>query len=291
MPNRNIVGDYRYDYQGQEKDEETGKHAFELRLYDSRINRWLTVDPYRQFSSPYLSMGNNWVNFIDTDGGYCTDADGNSIPCPDGYSSFEGPTPETYVFEQWDDGTMVYLDPSTTVNLGWQVNVKMDGYLGQTQFWMSSEATIGEYWDKKAEALQKLHNTNWFFINSVVQTTVVASGAISFGGANTTNRSYSFKGGLASKVNPYSLTPTQPITLSRREFQDLVNQIKSEGIKTPVEVSVKDGFKYIVNGHHRVYIAKRLGIEDIPVKFVPFKSEHAMMQSSKNPGFLNYIKY
>ena len=69
MPNRNIVGDYRYDFQGQELDPETGKIAFELRLYDPRINRWLTTDPKNEFSSPYLAMGNNWVNRIDPDGG------------------------------------------------------------------------------------------------------------------------------------------------------------------------------------------------------------------------------
>ncbi len=69
MPNRNIVGDYRYDYQGQEKDEETGKVAFQLRLYDARINRWISPDPTKQYASPYLSMGNNWVNRADPDGG------------------------------------------------------------------------------------------------------------------------------------------------------------------------------------------------------------------------------
>ena len=69
MPNRNIVGDYRYNYQGQELDKETGKVAFQLRLYDPRINRWLTTDPKKEFHSPYLSMGNNWMNKIDPDGG------------------------------------------------------------------------------------------------------------------------------------------------------------------------------------------------------------------------------
>ena len=34
MPNRNVQGNYRYNYQGQELDKETGKVAFELRLYD-----------------------------------------------------------------------------------------------------------------------------------------------------------------------------------------------------------------------------------------------------------------
>ena len=45
MPNRNIEGNYRYKFQGQEKDPETGKEAFELRLWDGRIGRWLTPDP------------------------------------------------------------------------------------------------------------------------------------------------------------------------------------------------------------------------------------------------------
>ena len=72
MPNRNIEGNYRYKFQGQEKDAETGKEAFELRLWDSRIGRWLTTDPYGQFSSPYVGMGNDPINGIDPDGGWKT---------------------------------------------------------------------------------------------------------------------------------------------------------------------------------------------------------------------------
>ncbi len=74
MPNRSIQGDYRYAYQGQEKDTETGKEAFELRLWDSRIGRWLTTDPAGQYASPYLGMGNNPISRIDPDGGMDEDA-------------------------------------------------------------------------------------------------------------------------------------------------------------------------------------------------------------------------
>ncbi|CAM1340655.1 RHS repeat-associated core domain-containing protein [Tenacibaculum amylolyticum] len=71
MPNRQIINGepYRYAYQGQEKDSETGKEAFQLRLWDARLGRWLTTDPYGQFSSPYLGMGNNPMNGTDPDGG------------------------------------------------------------------------------------------------------------------------------------------------------------------------------------------------------------------------------
>ncbi|MDA9316693.1 RHS repeat-associated core domain-containing protein [Polaribacter sp.] len=77
MPNRQIVNGepYRYAFQGQEKDPETGKEAFQLRLWDSRIGRWLTTDPAGQFNSPYLGMGNNPVSRIDPDGGYSPPTD------------------------------------------------------------------------------------------------------------------------------------------------------------------------------------------------------------------------
>ena len=62
---------YRYAFQGQysEKDDETGLNSFELRMYDSRIGRWISPDPYGEFNSPYLGMGNNPVKYVDPDGG------------------------------------------------------------------------------------------------------------------------------------------------------------------------------------------------------------------------------
>jgi RHS repeat-associated protein len=80
MPGRKIVNGepYRYGYQGEfaETDEVTGKPAFQLRIYDPRINRWLSPDPYGQYHSPYMAMGNDFINGVDRDGG-CWDKDGN----------------------------------------------------------------------------------------------------------------------------------------------------------------------------------------------------------------------
>lgn len=41
---------------------------FEARMYDPLIGRWLVVDPYRQFYSSYLGMGNNPIVHVDKDG-------------------------------------------------------------------------------------------------------------------------------------------------------------------------------------------------------------------------------
>ncbi len=95
MPDRTINDGYRYAFQGQEKDTETGMEAFELRLWDARIGRWLTVDPYGQYNSPYLGMGNNPINGVDPDGGFFWDPkvnDDGSIS----YIAAEGDTVDSF---------------------------------------------------------------------------------------------------------------------------------------------------------------------------------------------------
>lgn len=61
----------RQGYQGDynEQDEETGYNEFALRFYDPQIGRWLQIDPYNEFTSGYIGMGDNPINFVDPDGG------------------------------------------------------------------------------------------------------------------------------------------------------------------------------------------------------------------------------
>ena len=68
--NQTTDGNYRYAFQGQEKDGETGMEAFELRLWDGRLGRWLSIDPYGQYFSPYQGNGNNPILFVDKSGGF-----------------------------------------------------------------------------------------------------------------------------------------------------------------------------------------------------------------------------
>ncbi len=68
LPGRNQQGaeNYRFGYQGQfaeslsdiwRKDKETGWIQFKLRMWDGRIGRWMSTDPYGQYASPYVVMG------------------------------------------------------------------------------------------------------------------------------------------------------------------------------------------------------------------------------------------
>lgn len=72
MPGSNQnPGSYRYGYQGEyaEKDPETGLSNFELRMYESRLGRWMITDPYLVDYSSYMGMGNNPISNVDPDGG------------------------------------------------------------------------------------------------------------------------------------------------------------------------------------------------------------------------------
>ena len=61
----------KYGFQGDfsEEEEETGYNEFDLRMYDPQTGRWLQSDPYDEFASGYVGMGNDPVNNVDPDGG------------------------------------------------------------------------------------------------------------------------------------------------------------------------------------------------------------------------------
>ncbi len=147
MPNRNLEGGYRYGYQGEfaEKDPETGLNAFELRLWDARIGRWLSIDPYGRHFSPYLGMGNNPIFRIDPDGGCDTP------PCPEGQQFVEPKI--NFLTGELEYPGFVALDE---VYIGSSHTVKLDGYLGQARFWLPAIATYGDYLDLKNEALNRI---------------------------------------------------------------------------------------------------------------------------------------
>lgn len=65
-------GTYKYGYQGQEKDPEwEGNYAFEYRIHDPRLGRFLSIDPlYAKYphNSTYAFAENNVIRFIELEG-------------------------------------------------------------------------------------------------------------------------------------------------------------------------------------------------------------------------------
>src|SRR5690606_35298 len=80
---------YRFGFNGQEKDNEVkgvgNSLDFGARIYDSRLGRWMSLDPLAtKYPSltPYNFTGNNPIFFVDRDGKkiniFYTDESGNS---------------------------------------------------------------------------------------------------------------------------------------------------------------------------------------------------------------------
>lgn len=65
--------DYRYGFNGMESDDEIkgqgNSYTTEFRQYDSRLGRWLSIDPitHPQYS-PYSAFDNNPIYYIDPEG-------------------------------------------------------------------------------------------------------------------------------------------------------------------------------------------------------------------------------
>ncbi|MFL9483957.1 DUF6443 domain-containing protein [Chitinophagaceae bacterium LWZ2-11] len=70
---------YRYQGTYSEFEEETGFTNFDLRSYDAQLGRWTSIDPYDQYASGYMGMGNNPVNGVDEDGGWSAGLTGMAV--------------------------------------------------------------------------------------------------------------------------------------------------------------------------------------------------------------------
>jgi RHS repeat-associated protein len=155
MPGRRIVGGYRYQYQGQEVDPETGKEAFQLRLWDGRIGRWLTTDPAGQYASPYLGMGNDPINAIDPDGGFTIYTHGDrSVEVKDGVNKTVEVNAEQFAIAQIFAGI---INPTESIGLLSFSPVNSDEF---AESYYSFYSSVNKYLD--GNALPNIRD--WLFV-------------------------------------------------------------------------------------------------------------------------------
>lgn len=75
------------------------------------------------------------------------------------------------------------------------------------------------------------------------------------------------------KISPYKITKTHGRTMGKKQYAELVESIRKNGITEPIKYVEHNGTKYVVDGHHRLQAAKELKLKDIPVEevFLPYK--------------------
>lgn len=96
---------------------------------------------------------------------------------------------------------------------------------------------------------------------------------VSFVNAGIELGSYSYESGSktinnVSKASPFDLQATHSKTLSKKEMNKLINDIKHNGISETIKYVEYNRQKYIVDGHHKLIVAKRLGLEQVPIEQV-----------------------
>ena len=79
-------------------------------------------------------------------------------------------------------------------------------------------------------------------------------------GSNTINN--------VSKASPFDLQATHSQTLSKKNMNKLIDDIKNNGISETIKYVEYNGQKYVVDGHHRLIAAKRLGLGEVPIEQV-----------------------
>ena len=74
-------------------------------------------------------------------------------------------------------------------------------------------------------------------------------------------------------ISPTKLTPTHKLTLSKKQYSNLVESVRKNGITESIKYVEHNGSKYVVDGHHRLRAAKQLGLDKIPTQKVslPYK--------------------
>ena len=74
-------------------------------------------------------------------------------------------------------------------------------------------------------------------------------------------------------ISPSKLTQTQKLTLSKKQYNNLVESIKKNGMIETIKYVEHNGTKYVVEGHHRLRVAKELQLDKVPVEKVslPYK--------------------
>jgi hypothetical protein len=92
-----------------------------------------------------------------------------------------------------------------------------------------------------------------------------------------------------------SQSPTHYPTRSKSQMKLLMNDIRENGIGESIKFVEHNGKKYIVDGHHRYFTAKKIGIKNVVVEqvqlpYLGYQTAADLAMEGRMPGYWNYLK-
>ncbi|MCX2491834.1 ParB N-terminal domain-containing protein [Pedobacter sp. PF22-3] len=266
-------GTNKYLYNGKELQEELGQYDYGARFYDPVIGRWNVIDPlvelYQESTSPYIYVLNNPILLTDPDGRF-PDGPGDDVwkGIKQGFTGYFGGIKQAV------------LNPVETVKSQFTPEALKDNFLNTAT--MGGYGAVKEGLEITSAASKGDLTVLGNAIGSKAAEGVVVLATEGAGRVlSSANKalSKSFSGAMqdGTKVleskNPFDLQPTQGLTKSKKEFSLLKEDIKSNGMKESIKYVENNGSNSVVDGHHRLRIAKELGIKTVPAEKVqlPYK--------------------
>lgn len=263
-----------YKDNGKELDRDHGLNWYDYnaRYYDPAYGRFTTPDPHSEnyYSwSPYVYVGNNPMNLIDPDGKDWRDFL-NGVA--NGYTQkFENIAQAiSHPVETYNNAKVNYQNQSVGEQVASSIIGAVDGATGgsATLAINTVQAVASDLNGGDGSATGKV-------IGGVgADATIAVTTGLAFQavGKGVTALSKVTKGGGLSNqtLNPESLIRTErgiSWKTSTEKVADIMSTAKTQGIKTPVDVFQSGGKSYIINGHHRVEAATRLG-QNVPVNYL-----------------------
>ncbi len=283
-PNGNSTAQ-KFKYNGKELNESLGLNLYEmdLRQYDPAIARWTGIDPITHHSmSTYTAFDNNPIYWADPSGG-------------DSWTYVSGRTyRNSQTGEETEDWQRAINETQAHFGDGTDDDKRVDSKTGKTTITKTNDSQDRLFVDgkfvKTAEqgSFEKelIENGTEFTYRSQPKAVGmgVTDAALSyFSGEVILDKLFKgsvwlyrlYRGRKAKQaietiktLNPYKLEMTHGLTLSKRQFQLLKDDIAKNGIKEAIQFVEHNGVKYVVGGHHRLRIAKELGLKNVPIQQV-----------------------